>query len=120
MTRKNHLNAGRKALFLPDLDHLLRATLPDAPDANPRGLPRERIWRTTRLRPEIMAALDGLGLRFQANTGRTITYSEMLAALMLIALPRLTETEAFRRPSTPASAAAALRIPRPVQPSGVQ
>lgn len=82
-----HLGTLRRALavYLPEL---LQGCSPEATG-------RAAQWRTVRVRPEIIAAIEGLQERYSAqHSGKQeVSISEVLAAVLNEALPILTSQE---------------------------
>ena len=94
MTRRNHRNGGGKTLFICDLEVLAPRYLPELTSQQPPGHPRkhtarENLWRTIKVRPEIIAVLDALAERYAQATGKKITNSEIIAAALNLSLPVL-------------------------------
>jgi hypothetical protein len=58
---------------------------------------KARSWRTIRLRPEVLAVLEGLITRSRKHLGEgELSISEVLAALIIAGLPQVTSTVPFR------------------------
>ena len=78
----------------------LRSTLVDYLPELLQGCPPDSTrkadqWRTVRVRPEVIAAIEGLQERYTAqhSGNREVSTSEVLAAALIEALPILTSRE---------------------------
>jgi hypothetical protein len=84
----------RDLRFIRDLQRTVAVHLHEitraAPDVAP---PKAAQWRTLRVRPEIIAVIEGLQQRYAATTGRDLTTSEIIAAALAEALPIMTSRE---------------------------
>lgn len=97
MTRRNHLNGGGKTLFIGDLEVSALRYLPEITSQQPPGnsgkhTARENLWRTIKVRPEIIVVLHKLANRYAKATGKKITNSEIIASALNLSLPVLAST----------------------------
>jgi len=86
----------RDLRFLGNLRRTLAVYLPELLQGGPAEAPvKSAQWRTVRVRPEIIAAIEALQERFTAqhNGKREVTTSEVLAAALSEALPILTSRD---------------------------
>lgn len=86
----------RDLRFFGNLRRTLAVYLPELLQGGPAEAPvKSAQWRTVRVRPEIIAAIEALQERFttQHNGKRGVTTSEVLAAALSEALPILTSRE---------------------------
>lgn len=97
--RSNKDKTRRELRFFGTLRRTLGVYLPELLQGCPlESTGRAAKWRTVRVRPEIIAAIEALQERFTAqhNGKREVSTSEVLAAALSEALPILTSRE-FRR-----------------------
>jgi hypothetical protein len=86
----------RELHFLGTLRRTLAVYLPELlQGCPPESARRVAKWRTVRVRPEIIAAIEGLQKRYTAQHSgkREVSTSEVLAAALSDALPILTSRE---------------------------
>ncbi len=86
----------RELRFLGNLQRTLAVFLPELLQGGPvESTGRAPQWRTVRVRPEIISAIQALQDRFTAqhNGKREVSTSEVLAAALSEALPNLTKRE---------------------------
>ncbi|MFN3723674.1 MAG: hypothetical protein ACK4VZ_11560 [Paracoccaceae bacterium] len=76
--------------FLKSLERSHMVYLHDFPVVPVARPGRSIVWRTHRLRPQITAAIDALQERYAAQNGVDLTTSEIIAALLIEALPIVT------------------------------
>ena len=87
--RSNRRDDGSNLMFISDLRRLTRQHLPEA---IPMAALREPDqWGTTRLRSEVVVALEALIDRHEQSTGKRPTKSEVVAAALVLSMPVLTD-----------------------------
>jgi hypothetical protein len=96
-SRRKKTGQERSLRFIPALAAAQRLHLPECPPlASPITTVKAREWRTVRIRPEVMAIVDGLLDRSRKDLGEgELTISEIFAALILAALPQVTRQVLF-------------------------
>lgn len=95
--RRKTTGQERTLHFVPALAAAQRLQLPECqPTATPITTAKARDWRTVRLRPEVLAVVDGLIARSRNHLGEQLTISEVLAALILAGLPKVASQVPFR------------------------
>lgn len=99
--RRKGTGTERQLNFLSDLTEAHERFLPEVPlvGAPVEGALKASGWRTVRLRPEVLAVLEGLQARAERHSGDGLTMSEVLAAVIAKGLPEVTrEGGPFARP----------------------
>jgi hypothetical protein len=96
--RKSRDQTHRPLKFVGALEGALDIYLPETRGGAPKLPVKSHLWRTVRLRPEVMAGLEALRTRYAANNPAKpdITVSEVMAASLAMALQKLVAGE-FRR-----------------------
>lgn len=96
--RKSRDQTHRPLKFVGALEGALEIYLPETRGGAPKLPSKSHLWRTVRLRPEVMAGLEALKARYAANNPAKpdITVSEVMAASLATALQKLVAGE-FRR-----------------------
>ena len=91
-SRHSRTKQERPVLFVNDLPKLHDTYLPEMPRL---GLSLStgpaRNWRTVRLRPEIIAIIDGLRERSVRTCGDMLSMNEVVAALVVAGLPTVAQ-----------------------------
>lgn len=86
--RKSRTGQERPVRFVNDLPHLHDIHLPECPSiGNSFAIGPSKDWRTVRLRPEIIAVVEGLQARTGRNCSDVLTICEVLSALIIAGLP---------------------------------
>lgn len=90
--RKTEDGTRRDASFLKTLSKVSSEHLPELQKPPFGAPPRPANWKTFRLRPEIADIITTLQARYAANSraGVMLTPSEIIAAALVEAMPRLT------------------------------
>lgn len=96
--RRKKTGQERSLRFISALATAYRKHLPEClPMVSPITTAKARDWRTVRIRPEVMAVLDGLLDRSRKQLGDgELTISEVMAALILEGLPQVISHAPFR------------------------
>ena len=95
--RRKTTGQERTLHFVPALAAAQRRHLPECrPSETPITTAKARDWRTVRIRPEVLAVVDGLIARSRKQLGGGLTISEVLSALILAGLPQVTSQVPFR------------------------
>ena len=87
----------RSLSFIAQLAAAYRKHFPEClPLVSPITTAKARDWRTVRIRPEVMAVLDGLLARSRKQLGDgELTISEVMAALIIAGLLQVTSHAPF-------------------------
>lgn len=94
--RRNTDKTRRELRFLGNLRRTLAVYLPELiQGCSAEATRRAAQWRTIRVRPEIIAAIEALRERYTAQHSgkREVSTSEVLAAALIEALPQLTDRD---------------------------
>lgn len=94
--RRDKDKTRRELRFLAALRRTLGVYLPEVLQGCPvESTGRAAQWRTVRVRPEIIAAIEALQERYTAQHSgkREVSTSEVLAAALIEALPLLTDRD---------------------------
>ena len=84
----------RELRFFDTLRGTIAGYLPEAARGFTEVTPKVAGWRTVRMRPEVIAAVETLRARYIArHQGREMTTSEVIAAALIEALPGMTRGE---------------------------
>ena len=98
--RNKRTGQERSVRFVNDLPKLHDAHLPDRPALTAAYITGPaKLWRTVRIRPEIMFIVEGLQARALRSGRVELSISEVLSALMVAGLPAIVEAPhgPFRR-----------------------